>query len=1572
MPKATRDLTAFEKRLRALSEIKVSSKQISTASFDKAAVAAQRLQQQQQRLGVAAQELANRQERARQATERLAKAQQKATKLTSTFDKQLQQNARAAESLQRQRSAGIIRQLRDQEKAQERAAKAFQDRFITLGGIFERLGQGLSSLGSRLTVALTAPLAALGVAAVQSAIGIDAQVNTLKAFTGSAEAAEQRLSQLIATAQRTPGLTTSLGLMLDSQLRLANVTVETIDKVLPAIGRLNAVQQLQDPARFSQNLVQLVTQNFERIDLKELVGQSPIAGQIIKELFNVDSPINAEAIRESAKKMGLTTTDAFFTAFAEAAARNSALASVTESIATRFAKLVDRVTIALRPLGIAIIDSITPFVNFLIPIIEGLGRGFADLPRPIQLVVVALGALAASAGPALFILGSMISTVGSLIGAYARLVELGLTPTIKGFQLLVQVMRGSAALTAGQAATTAAAAAGWVALGGVIVVAIAAIAGAFLLFSGSQKEAVKVSQAQLDVMDRQINGLKQQAKFLDGLKTGVERTTQEQARLSDIYDELNVKAQVRVEGIKDEEQRLKTLREELGKLIKLREQERAQQAANLAGSLGDTLAQIDANEKEIQSITARVQANTELAEAIRSTGQVTTAQSQQLARQSINASNATEAIAGLQSESENLVLSQKELRDTTEELNGTAKEQAATLRVLQRQTGLSARELLTAARAMGVFRGDVESALITLERFTAGQKDAASATRTLTDAISEQTNELLKAGNQASELQKQRKQQIAAAVDLAREASDSLEDAGKFLRAFIAAQPDLRAAIEKERKLAGQSLEEFIADALGGKSLTRSGNQLRDAQEKLSKALADIALAKAEQLGQIEQQGIEGRQRINENGFKLGLQSLHEYLTTRALLTKEALQLEVNEQKAIVDAAIAEQQRFLSRAKQTGIKAPERTKAEAGAKEAEERAVKAQTKILELTERQKQADEEVTQALAEHALEQERNLRQLQIEYAELTNRIEDALNAATDERFRETLQQLALDQETLNKRIAAATRDRKADELETLKRARERNQADIETINNIITQERATNRLAVAQRLVENAQRKQSELERQIAFDVEFRGLAEEDAIKRRLDGERQLADSLRLSRDIIQQQIDALNAQGLKPPQALLDFIKEINGAVQGLGELPFSEQFRLAQQEFDRINDLRIQKIQDIERAVRNRDIAEVEGAILIRRINGQYVGDLEKQLALLKAIAKESKDRGLQQQAASTEEVVKDAKDDVASLGKQIAAAGKDAARSGLSDFFQDLLNRSKDAKTAALDLLDSIVRRVNEVIAENLSQKLFESLFGGPEDAGGGLFGKIGRLLGLGGGEAAAKTTETAAATAALTTGATTAGAALTTGGTAAATALTTGGATASATLVSSMAASAAAFAAAVTAAGAAFAASVVSSSGAQALGGLGGALGAATGMFPSVPGGAIHIVEGGYPEAVLTTDPKHAARQFQILRAYLAKTKGLFGRIPQQIIPQAEAGGFFSPRQIEMDLLSTIQRAPSPTSIIPASSLAGGGSSRNRNVRFVFVDDQRDIRNFVNSAEGEEVIVQRLIRNTLMKRSFKS
>lgn len=304
-------------------------------------------------------------------------------------------------------------------EAQARALERAKPPDSTLG-FFKRYsstireaGESVQQFGYALT-GLTTVFVGLARASVRSAIDIDKNINVLKSLTGSAEAAEKRYAALVALSAKTPGLTSNLAATLDAQLRVANVTEAAINKVLPAIGKLNAVSTLGDPQKFAQNLIQLVTQNFERTDLKELVGQSPLAGEIIKSIFGVDNATNAKAIRESAQRLGITSTEAFFDAFANAAANNPKLANVTESIGTQIDKLRDRVLVAFRPLGLAIITALTPLVEAAVPIIERLSKAFADLSPGVKQAILVAGALAAALGPLVIVLGGVLQAFGAL------------------------------------------------------------------------------------------------------------------------------------------------------------------------------------------------------------------------------------------------------------------------------------------------------------------------------------------------------------------------------------------------------------------------------------------------------------------------------------------------------------------------------------------------------------------------------------------------------------------------------------------------------------------------------------------------------------------------------------------------------------------------------------------------------------------------------------------------------------------------------------------------------------------------------------------------------------------------------------------------------------------------------------------------------------------------------------------------------------------------------------------------------------------------------------------------------
>jgi hypothetical protein len=326
-------------------------------------------------------------------------------------------------------------------------------------------------------------------------------------------------------------------------------------------------------------------------------------------------------------------------------------------------------------------------------------------------------------------------------------------------------------------------------------------------------------------------------------------------------------------------------------------------------------------------------------------------------------------------------------------------------------------------------------------------------------------------------------------------------------------------------------------------------------------------------------------------------------------------------------------------------------------------------------------------------------------------------------------------------------------------------------------------------------------------------------------------------------------------------------------------------------------------------------------------------LEAELAKAEAVKDPALVVSLQQQIAEVDR-----------LGIAIDEAGQEINRalfsdlqSGLSGIFTGARKGFEGLRDAAISFGERLLDTLNDIAATSILQRVEDLFKPDATNTEGTIGGFFSRLFGL----QSQRATDAAAAAATLQTGAATAAATTATSATVFATAVSTAATT---------------FAGIVTAAASAVAAAFAASSAiGGAGGGLGAALGAATGMFPAVPGGVFKFVEGGFPEAVLTTDPKHAARQVSILRELLRRTRGFGGRIPE-----LAAGAIMSPGELSASLVSGLRGAPMIAGGLGETRLSG---ERGVN-RFRFVlTDERSVADWLNSSEGEQVVQMKLVKN---------
>lgn len=297
-----------------------------------------------------------------------------------------------------------------------KAAQLSLEGLKTVGSGLQSIGNGLRNIGQSLTVAVTAPLLALGTLAVKAAFNVDALRNRFTALEGSTEKANKRIERLIQLSNQSVGVKLSDALENYAQLDAAtDLSEKSIEGMIKTLGKLDTAFNLDSQSLFARNLTQIFTQGFERADIKEAIGRVPIFEQILEKAFGTS---DGKKLNEL-KKKGKLTLESFMDGISNAVDSDSRLSGLRETLGGRFSKAFDRFQIALAPIGNAILDFIEPLIEPFSNFIQKLMSGFNSLSPFVQKLIVGFGAFVAAIAPALFIIGGIVTAIGGLIGGVA-------------------------------------------------------------------------------------------------------------------------------------------------------------------------------------------------------------------------------------------------------------------------------------------------------------------------------------------------------------------------------------------------------------------------------------------------------------------------------------------------------------------------------------------------------------------------------------------------------------------------------------------------------------------------------------------------------------------------------------------------------------------------------------------------------------------------------------------------------------------------------------------------------------------------------------------------------------------------------------------------------------------------------------------------------------------------------------------------------------------------------------------------------------------------------------------------
>lgn len=259
----------------------------------------------------------------------------------------------------------------------------------------------LRSVGTAMTVALTAPLLMMGKTAMDSYMRMDSLRRGMEAITGSADKAKLQMAQLQEVA-KLPGLGLEEAIQGSVNLQAAGMSAKLAQDSLMAFGNALATvgKGKADLEGVQVALAQIMSKGKVQGDeILQLMERVPQIGQIMKEAFGT-------ANTEELKKMGITATE-FVT---KVVAELGKLPMVTGGVRNDFENLQDAGTRAFAALGQAIAPVIGPAVQGL----TSLASAFVNSSAATKTLVAALGGIAAAAGPALIAL-SYLPKVGAMI-----------------------------------------------------------------------------------------------------------------------------------------------------------------------------------------------------------------------------------------------------------------------------------------------------------------------------------------------------------------------------------------------------------------------------------------------------------------------------------------------------------------------------------------------------------------------------------------------------------------------------------------------------------------------------------------------------------------------------------------------------------------------------------------------------------------------------------------------------------------------------------------------------------------------------------------------------------------------------------------------------------------------------------------------------------------------------------------------------------------------------------------------------------------------------------------------------
>lgn len=286
----------------------------------------------------------------------------------------------------------------------------------SLGESLSRLGGGMKSFGTALTVGVTAPIVGVGAAAIAAGMDAVESENLFEVSFGNMAGAAREWSEKTSDA---------LGLN-EYELRRNSATIYTMSESMglskqAAFDMATGISELSADMASFRNLS--VEEAFEKI-------RSGIVGEA-EPLKQLGILVDENTVKMTAYKKGIAEYGAELTQQQKVQARWAAILQQTSKDQGDLARTMDsptnqikamraafeETTIQLGTAMLPVLRDAIAAIKSLVPYVQSAVTWFAELPESTRNWGIGLAAVAAAAGPVLFVMGGLVSSIGSITTA---------------------------------------------------------------------------------------------------------------------------------------------------------------------------------------------------------------------------------------------------------------------------------------------------------------------------------------------------------------------------------------------------------------------------------------------------------------------------------------------------------------------------------------------------------------------------------------------------------------------------------------------------------------------------------------------------------------------------------------------------------------------------------------------------------------------------------------------------------------------------------------------------------------------------------------------------------------------------------------------------------------------------------------------------------------------------------------------------------------------------------------------------------------------------------------------------